>query len=52
MTREEVSEALAELIKDRASRGNCQSKHGTEAAESFELFHVMRRLDELIGVTP
>jgi hypothetical protein len=37
MTTDQVSAALAEMIEERAARGNAQSKHGTEAAEGYEL---------------
>jgi hypothetical protein len=49
---EQVAEALAELIRDRAERGNCQSKHGIDAATSYELWYVMDKLDQMLGETP
>lgn len=45
---EEVAEALAELIRERAARGNCQSKHGEDAAQSYELFRLKSALDVLL----
>lgn len=52
MRPEAVTEAIAQLIEQRALKGNCQSKHGLEAAEGFELFWIMERLNELLGETP
>jgi hypothetical protein len=47
-----ITEALYKLIEERAARGNCQSKHGPQAAFDFELFWVMDKLDQLLGETP
>lgn len=39
-------EEIEEMLRARAERGNAQSKHGSKAAYQFEVFELIRLLDE------
>jgi hypothetical protein len=45
----ELTLALAAMLFDRASRGNAQSKHGQDAAYSWEVFNFVIWLDLKLG---
>jgi hypothetical protein len=44
----EILDSLEEMIHERALHGNCQSKHGIEAAISFEIFKLRQALYALM----
>ena len=45
---QEVLSAITEMVRERAAKGNAQSKHGEEAALSFEIFLFTQALNALM----
>lgn len=49
---EELAEAISGMLLDRAVRGNCQSKHGIDAAYDWEVLNLLNALDTWLNQQP
>jgi hypothetical protein len=45
----EVLEELERMLDERVKLGNCQSKHGDDAAFSYEAIRLAQALDKLMS---